>query len=339
MSRRSTGQDRTHDVNGVNGTHHVNGTNGGSRAKAERANVSHSAVVEDLDVLIIGAGFAGVYLLYQLRRRGFTVKAVEVGSDLGGVWHWNRYPGARVDTQYPLYCYSLPEVWEDWNWTCEYPDWSELQAYFQHVDTKLGIKKDTVFNAKVTAADFDETANKWTVYCDTGKTYRAQYLIASTGFAAKRYIPDYDGIDTFKGIMHHSSFWPSDPFDVKGLRVGVLGSGSTGIQITQEWADEVGEKGSVEMFMRTPNFCCPINQKVLTPEEQSKHKLKYPEWFQQRNHTLGGFSYGPRETLTFDYTPEERLAFYEELWNMVGQIKQFTTLFMSHTPFCCLGRI
>ncbi|KFZ20384.1 hypothetical protein V502_03200 [Pseudogymnoascus sp. VKM F-4520 (FW-2644)] len=148
----------------------------------------NTSSVEELDILVIGGGFAGVYLLYQLRKLNFQVKVVEAGSDLGGVWHWNRYPGARVDSQYPVYSYSLPEVYEDWTWSCHYPDWEEIQEYFQHVDRKLGIKKDTVFNTKVTDATFDEKSNQWTVLCDTGKTFRVQYLIASTGFAAKRYI-------------------------------------------------------------------------------------------------------------------------------------------------------
>jgi cation diffusion facilitator CzcD-associated flavoprotein CzcO len=214
---------------------------------------------EEVDVLVIGAGFAGVYLLYQLRKRGFNIKGVEAGSDLGGVWHWNRYPGARVDSQYPIYCYSLPEIWEGWTWTNDYPEWHELQRYFAHVEEKLQIKKDIVFNTKIVAATFNEITNTWTVECDTGKRYRAHFLLASTGFAAKRYIPDYPGLETFQGIMHHSSFWPEEHVDVKGLRVGVLGCGSSGIQITQEWAKEVGDTGNFILLQRTPNLCLPIS--------------------------------------------------------------------------------
>ncbi|KAJ5521067.1 hypothetical protein N7463_001520 [Penicillium fimorum] len=316
MTRDFSDHHRPHTTNGaynVNGDNEVTGY-----SKPIENPTRPSSDVETLDVLVVGGGFAGVYLLYQLRKRGFSVKAVEMGSDIGGVWHWNRYPGARVDTQYPVYCYSLPEVWEDWEWTSEYPDWSELQRYFQHVDSKLGVKKDMVFNTKITAANFDEKTNEWTIHCNTGKTYRSQFFIASTGFAAKRYIPEYDGIDTFQGTMHHSSFWPSESVDVKGLRVGVLGSGSTGIQITQEWADEIGETGSLKMFQRTPNLCLPMKQKLLTPEEQVEHKTKYEELFKQRLNSLGGFLYQPRQLLTFDHTREEQLALYEELWEMGG---------------------
>lgn len=310
MTREISGQRRLHRAssrNGTNGTHEamVNGS------------TPSAPGIETLDVLIIGAGFAGVYLLYQLRRRGFTVRAVEMGSDLGGVWHSNNYPGARVDTQYPVYCYSLPEVWEDWTWTCEYPDQAELQRYFHHVDSKLGISKDVYFNTKTTGARFDESTDTWTISSATGTTFQSRYLIASTGFAAKRYIPEYSGRDSFKGIMHHSSFWPPEPVNVKGRRVGVLGSGATGIQITQEWADEVGETGSVKMFQRTPNLCCPMEQKALTLEEQAAHKIKYPEWFEHRWNTFGGFLYEPRNSASSDHPPEERQALYEELWSMV----------------------
>ncbi|EXJ74895.1 uncharacterized protein A1O5_01591 [Cladophialophora psammophila CBS 110553] len=282
--------------------------NGANSVSGVHESISSSSKDEHVDVLIVGAGFAGV----------FTVKAVEAGSDLGGVWHWNRYPGARVDSQYPVYCYSLPEVYEDWNWTTEFPDWEELQRYFQHVDKKLGIKKDTVFKTKVTSADFDTTTDAWTIKCDTGKIYYSRCLIASTGFAAKRYIPDYDGLDSFEGIMHHSSFWPTEPINVRGLRVGVLGSGSTGIQIAQEWAKEIGETGDLKLFQRTPNLCCPMRQKSLTPEQQTEDKTKYREWFNQRWNNYGGFLYQYRDSLTFDQTPEQRQALYEELWTMGG---------------------
>ncbi|OBT82486.1 hypothetical protein VE02_08161 [Pseudogymnoascus sp. 03VT05] len=290
---------------------HTNGVNGAETNDS-------TTPVEELDILVIGAGFAGVYLLHKLRQKNFQIKVVEAGSDLGGVWHWNRYPGARVDSQYPVYSYSLPEVYEDWEWSCHYPDWKEIQEYFHHVDRKLEIKKDTVFNTKVISAKFDEESNRWTVCCNTGRTFRVQYLIASTGFAAKRYIPDYEGIDSFKGVMHHSSFWPTENVDVEGKRVGVLGSGSTGIQIAQEWAKQIGNKGNLELFQRTPNLCCPMKQKFMTSKEQTKHKAHYPEWFDTRWKTYGGFLYQYRDIKTFDQTPEERRALFEELWEMGG---------------------
>ncbi|KAK5246683.1 hypothetical protein LTR40_011989, partial [Exophiala xenobiotica] len=225
---------------------------------------------ELLDMLIVGAGFAGVYLLHQLRKRGFNAKIVEAGSDLGGIWYWNRYPGARVDSQYPVYALSIPEVYEDWTWSSHYPDHAELREYFKHVEDRLHVKKDCVFNTKVVAADWDDDTCSWTIICDTGKVFKSKFWTACTGFAAKRYFPDWEGLEDFKGVIHHSSFWPKDGVDVKGKRVAVIGTGATGVQITQEWAREIGEDGHLEMWQRTPNLACPMNQIFMTKEEQAK---------------------------------------------------------------------
>lgn len=275
------------------------------------------SAIEEVDVIVVGAGFSGVYLLYQLRKKGFNAKIIEAGSGLGGIWHWNAYPGARVDSQYPIYAYSIPEVYEDWTWSSHYPDHVELRQYFDHVDKKLHIKKDTVFNSKVTTAEFDEKADKWTIICDTGKMYRAKFFVASIGFAAKRYFPDWAGLDEFKGTIHHSSFWPHEGVDVAGKRVGVVGTGATGIQIAQEWAREIGDDGDLKVFQRTPNLACPMRQVHLTKEEQEKHKLDYPAVFDERWNNYNGFLYQFRPTKMHEHTPEQRQALYNELWAMV----------------------
>ena len=209
-----------------------------------------SPELEILDAVVVGAGFAGCYILYKLRQKGFKAKIIEAGSGLGGIWHWNSYPGARVDSQYPIYAYSLPEVYEDWNWSSHYPGGEELRAYFEHVDKKLGIKKDTIFNSKVVRATFDENEDMWQLDCDTGASYRTRHFVASLGFAAKRYFPDWEGLDSFQGTIHHSSFWPMEGVDVKGKRCGVVGTGATGVQITQEWGRDIGEDGDLKMFQR-----------------------------------------------------------------------------------------
>lgn len=274
--------------------------------------------VEKVDVLVVGAGFAGIYLLHQLRKRNFNVKIVEVGSGLGGVWHWNRYPGARADTQYPLYAYSLPEIYEDWTWKTDYADHNELRRYFEHVEQKLHVLNDTYLNTKVISATFDEDSNRWTVACDTERTFETSFFIPAIGFSAKRYIPDWEGLDTFKGVIHHSSFWPKEGVDVAGKRVGVLGSGSTGVQITQEWASEIGNDGDLKMFQRTPNLCCPMKQQVLTKEQQTKDKEDYDAIFRARLLTHGGFRFQPRPEKMTEATPEERNILFEKLWDMVG---------------------
>lgn len=291
----------------------INGTANGTTT-------SNGTAVEEVDAIVVGAGFAGVYLLYKLRKAGFTAKIIEAGSGLGGIWHWNSYPGARVDSQYPTYSLSLPEVYEDWTWSSHYPDHVELRQYFEHVDKKVQIKKDTVFNAKVVSAEFDESTDKWSVLCDTGKKFRCSFFIASIGFAAKRYFPDWEGLDSYEGVIHHSSFWPHDGVDVKGKKVAVVGTGATGIQITQEWAKEVGENGDLKMFQRTPNFCCPMRQKFLTAEQNAKDKEDFPALYNERLNNFNGFLYQFRPMKMYDHTPEERQALFEELWGLVRNL-------------------
>ena len=157
--------------------------------------------------------------------------------------HWNKYPGARVDSQYPIYQYSLPEVYRDFRWSEEYPGQEELDRYFTHVDKVLHIKKDTIFSTKVEAADFDANTNKWTISCDNGTSIRARFFIPAIGFAAKRHFPDWPGLEegVFKGVIHHSSFWPSGGVDVRGKKIAVIGTGATGIQIAQTTARDAEE--------------------------------------------------------------------------------------------------
>ncbi|KAI8936838.1 hypothetical protein NX059_006076 [Plenodomus lindquistii] len=270
----------------------------------------------DTDVLIVGAGFGGVYLMHKLRQQGFKCKIYEAGTNLGGIWHWNCYPGARVDSQVPIYEYSLPEIWKDWTWSCRYPGTKELQAYFDHVERKLEIKKDCAFNTRVVGAQFDKPSGKWKVQTEDGRTATCKYFLLALGFAAKRHFPDWPGMDTFQGEIHHSSFWPSSGVDVTGKRVAVIGTGSTGIQIAQETSKTAA---SITQFVRTPNLCLPMAQKDLTKEEQDKRKQgEYQEIFKNRLNTFAGFGYDYVQKDTFDDTPEEREAFYEKMWENGG---------------------
>ncbi|KAF2761307.1 FAD/NAD(P)-binding domain-containing protein [Pseudovirgaria hyperparasitica] len=269
----------------------------------------------ETDVLIVGAGFGGIYLMHKLRQQGFKCKIYEAGKDLGGIWHWNCYPGARVDSQVPVYEYSIPEVYETWTWSERYPGWAELRRYFDHVDKQLQIRKDTAFETRVTGAEFDKKSNKWNVKTEDGRQATARYLLLATGFAAKRYFPDWKGLNTFEGIIHHSSFWPEEGVDVKGKRVAVIGTGSTGIQLSQETSRE---GATVTVFQRTPNLCLPMVQRPLTPEDQMKRKGEYPRFFEDRMKTFAGFQYDFSDKNTFDDTPEEREAFFQKLWDNGG---------------------
>ena len=273
----------------------------------------------DIDVLCIGAGFAGCYLLHTLRKAGFAVKVVEAGSDFGGVWHWNSYPGARVDSQWPIYALGIPEIYENWTWSEHYPGHEELKRYFQFVGEKLDLRKDVEFNKKVVSADWDEEMSGWKVRCEDGLLVHTKFLIAGVGFAAKRYFPDWPGLGSFKGVMHHSSFWPQEGVNVGGKKVAVIGTGATGVQIAQEWAKEIGDEGSLTVLQRTPNTACPMRQKKISREEDAEMKAQLADVFKERLTHEAGYLYSPRKELkTLDHSAEEIESLFEELWEKVG---------------------
>lgn len=265
-----------------------------------------------LDALVIGGGFSGVYLLHKLRDvLHMKVKIFESGSDIGGTWHANRYPGARVDCPAPMYAYSLPKVWQDWTWKEKYPEQRELKSYFDHIDRVLDIRKDCLFHSEVNSARFDPELSRWMVQTRDGKIAHAKYLIVAIGFASNSYMPDWPGLDSFKGTIHHSAHWPKDGIDVTGKKVAVIGTGSTGIQITQEWAKEAAE---TFLFQRTPNLCLPMRQRQLSEVKQAIEKPGYDDLFTRCAATFAGLDYEPTPRNTFDDTPEQREAFYEKLY-------------------------
>lgn len=201
-------------------------------------------VTEELDVLVVGGGFAGVYQLEHLRSRGFAVKLYEAGSEAGGVWHWNQYPGARVDTPATGYQLSDERIWSEWNWSEVYPGQEELQEYFRFVVDKLDLAKDLRCDSRVVAARFDEDEAKWTVETrdeKTGETFltRARFLLPMLGTGSKALYPNIPGLDDFRGDWFHTSRWPKG-YDVTGKRVAVIGTGASGVQVIQTIAPDVG---------------------------------------------------------------------------------------------------
>ncbi|KAI1363470.1 hypothetical protein F5Y08DRAFT_309489 [Xylaria arbuscula] len=269
----------------------------------------------EVDALVVGGGFAGIFMLKTLRDRGYKVVIYEAGGDLGGTWRWNCYPGANVDSEVPSYEFSWPEVWKPWNWTSNYPDYEELRAYFDHVDKVIGVKKDCAFNTVVTGAHFDTELGRWIVKTSDGRIAKAKYLVLGTGFAAKRYVPPWPGMDKFKGVIHHSSFWPDEEVDVKGKRCAVIGTGASGVQIVQAWGPVAGE---VKVFQRTPNLAIPMRKRDITVAEQEIAKEVYPQLFEYREKTFSGFCYDWQEKNTFDDTPEEQQRMYEDKWAKGG---------------------
>lgn len=284
----------------------------------------------ELDVLVVGAGFAGTFLLYEMRKAGYKTVLYDAGLGFGGTWYeirptsidfandrrrWNCYPGARVDSPVPIYAHSWPEVWKTWTWTTNYPDWRELQAYFDHVDKVCELSKDSAFETVVSSCEFNEETARWTVKTSDGRTATTRFLIIAAGFAAKRYVPDYKGIEKFKGEVHHSSFWPPEDVDVKGKRVAVVGTGASGVQIAQEWGPQVEH---LSLFQRTPNLALPMGRREMSKEEQDALKPSYPEIFDLRERCFAGFTYDFSENNTFDHTPQQREAFFQQLWDTKG---------------------
>ncbi|KAI6362902.1 hypothetical protein MCOR25_006051 [Pyricularia grisea] len=259
----------------------------------------------------------GIFMLKTLRDRGYKVVVFEAGNDLGGTWRWNCYPGAGVDSEVPEYEFSWPEVWKTWNWRSNYPTYKDLRAYFDHVDKVLSIKKDCAFNTVVVGGKFDTQQGKWTIQTEDGRISKAKTLVLGTGFAARRYIPDWPGMDEFQGELHHSSFWPDDdhPIPVTDKRCAVIGTGASGVQIVQAWGPTAG---STTVFQRTPNLALPMRRRRLTIEDQDARKRSYGELFRYRETCFAGFHYDWIERNTFDDTAEQREEVYERVWREGG---------------------
>ncbi len=269
----------------------------------------------EFDVVVVGAGFSGVYQLHRLRELGFSVRLLDAGADLGGIWYWNCYPGARVDSYAPIYEFSDEKLWRDWNWTEIYPGWEELRRYFNYVDSKWNIRKDTQFNARVTAANFDEQDSRWTLQTSSGEQFRSRFVVLCTGFAAKPYIPKIEGLETFVGPKPHTGLWPQEDLDFAGKRVGVIGTGASAIQVTQEVAKTAAH---LTVFQRTPNLALPMGPRKTDVQTQTKLKAGYPDRFAIRRHTFAGFDFDFIPKGALEVSPEERKATYEGLWAKAG---------------------
>ena len=269
-----------------------------------------------LDALIIGAGFNGIYQLHRLREEGFSVQIFEAGAGLGGIWYWNCYPGARVDSHVPNYEFSIKELWQDWNWTERFPAWDELRRYFAYVDEKLQLSKDIQFNTRVSGAQFDNSRNQWLVRTSDGRETRARFLIPCMGFAAKAYTPDFPGIDKFAGPCHHTAHWPQEGLDMTGKRVGVIGTGASGVQVTQEAAKVASH---LTVFQRTPNMALPMQQRPLDEQTQQKMKLKYAAQFRQRAVSSSSMIDVVADERGAKDVPEvQRQAIFEAAWQKGG---------------------
>ncbi|KAJ4481533.1 hypothetical protein C8J55DRAFT_511949 [Lentinula edodes] len=272
-----------------------------------------------LDILCVGAGFAGLFELYHLRSLGYSVKVFEAGGDIGGVWWHNCYPGARVDSIVPVYEFSDEKLWKDWSWTEKYPDWKELRRYFQHVDDKLDLRKDILFNRRVVSAKWNAGKDRWFITSQDGYVVSARFFLLCVGNDSKIYIPDFPGINKFRGSCHHTARWPQGGIDLYGKRVAVIGTGASGVQVVQD----VGPRASqLTVFQRTPNIAFPMRQRAIDEETSRKMKQElYSTVYRRRRQTLGGHAYDLYPKYSYDATEEERILFYEDLWNKTGGLQ------------------
>ncbi|KAJ9642022.1 hypothetical protein H2201_005947 [Coniosporium apollinis] len=273
---------------------------------------SASEAIPELDVLIVGAGFGAFSTLHKLRQQGLNVKVYEKGSASGGIWYWNQYPGARVDSDTPIYQLFEPELYKDFTFRERYAGWRELKRYFNHVEKKWDIVKDVEYNKNVESATWDESRHQWLVECADGSETYCRWFIPAIGFAAKRYTPPIKGMGEFKGDIYHTAVWPQWGVNLKKKRIAVIGTGASGIQTIQE----IGKDAShLTIYQRTPNYCLPMNQKILDEAEEQKKKEagEYDKAFKKCYTTFAGFTYDFSEKNTFDDTPEEREAFFHKL--------------------------
>ncbi len=282
----------------------------------EIANDGASATTE-LDALVIGAGFAGLYQLLCLRDRlGLSVKALEAGGGVGGTWYWNRYPGARCDSESHVYWYTFsPDLMREWQWSERYPGQPEIMRYLNYVADRFELKRDIQFNTRVTSAHYNETTNRWRVQTETGKTYITKFLITAVGCLSTANVPKFEGLESFTGDWYHTGHWPHEGVDFIGKRVGMIGTGSTGIQAAPVIAATAKH---LTVFQRTANYSVPARNAPLTPEFQRYIAESPAEIRAATRETLNGMAFRIEERLAVETPPEEREAIYEAAWERGG---------------------
>ncbi|KAI0569010.1 Flavin-binding monooxygenase, partial [Pyrenophora tritici-repentis] len=276
---------------------------------------TYQASEVNADIIIVGAGFSGCYALHKLRLMGFTTKILEAGTGFGGVWHLNRYPGARVDSETPTYQLNLPEVWTDFSFSQRYPGHEELRKYFSHLNNSLTLQKDTIFGARVSKVEFNQTSKKWTFHTQHGLRATSTYAIFAVGTSCKPHIPEWPGLCDYKGQIIHPAAWPED-FDAGGKKIGVIGQGASGLQIVQELAKEDCQ---LAVFIRTPSMCIPMNQKTISIDDSENTKTYYNAILNTAKYnTEAAYPFNVNPRSWYNATEDERRQHFEWLWKRGG---------------------
>jgi cation diffusion facilitator CzcD-associated flavoprotein CzcO len=278
-----------------------------------------SVLAPDVDVLIVGAGVTGIYQLYRARQAGFSVQLVEAGGGVGGTWYWNRYPGARFDSESYTYGYLFSrELFEEWEWQEHFAAQPETERYLNHVADRFDLRRHMRFGAGVTAAVFDEPSGTWAVTLGDATRIRTRFLVAATGVLSVPYTPDVPGREDFRGEAHHTGRWPEQPVDFTGKRVAVIGTSSSGVQVVPSILDDVEH---ITVYQRTANWCTPLNNTPITPAEQERLRADFESLREILNTSISGFAHPLNERAAFDDSEAERQAFYEKMWNSPGFMK------------------
>jgi cation diffusion facilitator CzcD-associated flavoprotein CzcO len=280
--------------------------------------VETDPAVQAFDAVVVGAGFSGIYAVYKLRGLGLSVRAYEAGGGVGGTWYWNRYPGARCDTPSMEYSYEFDEALEqEWEWTEYYPGQPEILRYANHVADRFDLKRDIQFDTRVTAAHFDEAADRWTVRTSAGDVVTAQFLVMASGALSTVNMPDYPGLESFKGEVYHTGAWPHETVDFTGKRVGVVGTGSSGIQSIPVIAEQARE---LTVFQRTAQYSIPARNRPLPLSEQAKVKADYRNIRAINRKMAAGFGYDwvSNPASAQEYSSEEHRERFEARWETGG---------------------
>ena len=270
----------------------------------------------NFDAIVIGASVSGLYQLYKLRELGLSARVLEAGSGVGGTWYWNRYPGARFDSESWTYGYSFSrELLDEWDWEEHFAAQPETERYLNYVADKFGLRRDIQFNSRVSAAHYREDSRDWDITLEDGRHYTARFLVPAVGVLSAATMPTIPGVGSFRGQSCHTHYWPKEPVRFEGKRVAVIGTGATGIQAITEIAKTAGH---LTVFQRTPQWAAPLHNARIAKAEMAAIRADYDEIFARCQQTVGCFIHATDPRAALDVSEEEREAFWEKLYSEPG---------------------